>query len=146
MPLHYRRKNGSVAVKVEISEPALQRMVSRGGTVDDYTKAKTERVAMFSRREAPVKTGKLRGMIRVQQSRDTRGRFTSGYEVVSNAWYSKYVTDGTPPHVIVPRSPGGVLRFMVGSQVVYTRRVNHPGTKPNNFLERGLRREMGSNR
>lgn len=41
--------------------------------------------------------------------------------------------DGTQPHVIVPRK-GRVLRFVVNGQVVYARRVQHPGTDPNPYL------------
>jgi hypothetical protein len=35
---------------------------------------------------------------------------------------------GTKPHVIEPR--GEALRFEIGSEVVYAKRVYHPGTKP----------------
>ena len=42
--------------------------------------------------------------------------------------------DGTRPHVIVPRK-GRVLRFKTSDgRVVYARKVNHPGTRPNPFL------------
>lgn len=40
---------------------------------------------------------------------------------------------GTRPHVIVAKA-GGVLVFEVGGKKVFTRRVRHPGTKPNRFL------------
>lgn len=36
---------------------------------------------------------------------------------------------GTRPHVIVPKEPGGFLRFVVDGNVVYTKRVDHPGTR-----------------
>lgn len=44
--------------------------------------------------------------------------------------------EGTDPHVIEPRQPGGVLVFWSdrAGAVVAVRRVNHPGTKPNRFL------------
>lgn len=44
-----------------------------------------------------------------------------------------FVLNGTPPHPIFP-SRKKVLRFTVGGRIVYTKRVDHPGTKPNNFL------------
>ena len=40
----------------------------------------------------------------------------------------QYQDEGTKPHPIVPRN-ATVLRFPAGGRVVYTRRVNHPGTK-----------------
>jgi hypothetical protein len=52
-----------------------------------------------------------------------------GFVAESDVEWAKYVDEGTNPHVITPRSPGGVLVFYwpkVG-RVVYTKRVNHPG-------------------
>jgi hypothetical protein len=40
----------------------------------------------------------------------------------------QYQDEGTRPHPIVPRN-AKVLRFPAGGRVVYTKRVNHPGTK-----------------
>ena len=48
-----------------------------------------------------------------------------------------YVLHGTKPHQIRPRR-ASTLRFRVGSTVVYARVVNHPGTKPNNFLWKAM--------
>jgi len=63
------------------------------------------------------------------------------------------VNDGTPPHVIRPRKPGGVLAFkaaykpktipnFIGSkpgggsgETVFVKEVNHPGTVARNFVE-----------
>lgn len=48
-----------------------------------------------------------------------------------------YVMNGTKPHEIRPRNKK-VLRFTVGGTVVYARRVDHPGTKPNPFLWKAM--------
>jgi len=45
--------------------------------------------------------------------------------------------EGAKPHVIVPRR-AKVLVFWMGSRRVVTRRVNHPGTKPNRYLTDNL--------
>jgi hypothetical protein len=62
-----------------------------------------------------------------------------------------YVLNGTRPHVITPRREfssrrgkngrrrRAVLRFEVGGEVLYRRRVFHPGTRANPFLQRALR-------
>lgn len=39
-------------------------------------------------------------------------------------------TTGTKPHMIKPRRPGGVLRFMVNGFAVFSKLVRHPGTVP----------------
>ena len=54
-------------------------------------------------------------------------------------FYGQFVREGTQPHVIRPRRPDGVLRFVVNQQVVFTRRVQHPGTTPNPYHRRALR-------
>lgn len=51
---------------------------------------------------------------------------------------ASYVLQGTQPHPIYPRRPGGVLRFTVGNRIVFARAVSHPGTKPNNFLLKAM--------
>lgn len=51
---------------------------------------------------------------------------------------ASFVLNGTPRHDIYPRKPGGRLRFTVGGRIVFARMVDHPGTKPNNFLWRAM--------
>jgi hypothetical protein len=96
---------------------------------------------------APVDTGRLRASIRVERRSffGLRQRWTVGSDVA----YAPMVNDGTKPHKIRPkrahtlrRGSRGVvkpaLRFKIGGQVVYAKVVNHPGTKPNPFLDRAL--------
>lgn len=52
------------------------------------------------------------------------------------ARHASYVNDGTPPHVIEAKD-GGVLRFKIGGKTVFAKRVNHPGTAPDKFIDRG---------
>lgn len=49
--------------------------------------------------------------------------------------------EGTEPHPIRPKRPGGVLVFWSdqAGAVVMVRGVNHPGTQPNRFLTEALR-------
>ena len=51
-----------------------------------------------------------------------------------NTPYAKYVHEGTAPHIILPKKPGGYLRFETDGQVVYARRVKHPGYRGNPYL------------
>lgn len=41
---------------------------------------------------------------------------------------------GTKPHVILPKRIGGVLVFEVDGEIVFTKDVFHPGTKPLGFV------------
>ena len=85
---------------------------------------------------APVRTGRLRSSIRAEPPRIFSLRGT--VKVGSDLEYAGFVNDGTAPHVIRPRR-AQVLRFTVGGRVVFAKVVNHPGTRPNPFLDRALR-------
>ena len=76
----------------------------------------------------PRKTGKLASTI-VKQVGDGE----AAIEVL--APYAMYVVKGTRPHVIRPVT-ASVLAFQSASgKMVFTRLVNHPGTKPNPWLK-----------
>jgi hypothetical protein len=75
----------------------------------------------------PVRTGASRASI-VQKPVRRRGTlYTSGAE--SSDPNVRRLEQGTAPHEIRPRRPGGALRFMDAGQATFAGRVNHPGTK-----------------
>ena len=91
----------------------------------------------------------LRECLGARRYSDVTGRLTkSAYKRYVNnprgaagvfgfrANHASYVDEGTPPHAIEAKG-GGMLRFNVGGAVVFAKRVNHPGTQPDRFLERG---------
>lgn len=52
----------------------------------------------------------------------------------ARAPYGKYVHPGTRPHVITPRDKMS-LRFVGNNgKFVFAKKINHPGTKPDEFL------------
>ena len=53
-------------------------------------------------------------------------------------FYGHFVREGTVPHEIRPVR-ASVLRFVVDGQVVFAKKVNHPGTDPNPYHERVFR-------
>jgi len=83
--------------------------------------------------EAPYDSGALVNSIVAENGR-----------VVARAEHALYVHEGTRPHVIYPRNPGGVLSWVSGGARHFARHVFHPGTKPNPFLKRGLERTKRS--
>lgn len=86
---------------------------------------------------APVRTGRLRASGKIVYS-STFG-FRPKATIVFDVDYAEMVHNGTRPHRISPKRPGGVLRFRMGGRVVYAKYVNHPGTKARPFLDRALR-------
>jgi hypothetical protein len=86
----------------------------------------------------PVRTGLMRQSWYVTEQGDLNS-------VLSNrAPYFLYFIEGTSPHEIRPRF-ASVLRFQSGTNVVFTKLVKHPGTKPCDLLEqvkRGTEQEI----
>jgi len=92
--------------------------------------------------EAPVRTGRLRRNIRSEPFRMTGPYKGEGGVGISKSAvpYAGYVRWGTRPHIIRCRRPAYALHFYwnrVGRWVFFDH-VNHPGTKPNTFLERAM--------
>jgi HK97 gp10 family phage protein len=75
----------------------------------------------------PVKTGALRQSLAIQVRNDT-------VTIGPNTPYAGFVEFGTKPHTIVPKKAGGTLMFTVGGQKVFTKKVRHPGTKPQPYV------------
>lgn len=90
-------------------------------------------------RAAPVASkpdgGKLRDSITYRPKISST---SASVEFISRVPYARYVIDGTPSHVIVPRT-ARVLRWQQGGQWVYRQRVDHPGARANPFPEKAVR-------
>lgn len=84
----------------------------------------------------PVDTGRLRAGTQLVVD-EPDGWSVTGH-VQNLVEYALDVHDGTGPHRIEPRDPGGVLRFTgADGGIVYAKYVNHPGTRPRPFLAEG---------
>ncbi len=89
------------------------------------------------KREAPYDQGRLKRSIRVDTRLSKKFALITGYYDEGVAPHGDYVLFGTPPHEIraknkkALKTPYGVFR-----------KVDHPGTKPNDFLGRGLLRTL----
>jgi hypothetical protein len=92
-------------------------------------------------RGAPKRTGRLVSTIRKNRGRSALGPHVDilvGRRGLTD--YLGYILRGTPPHLIraIQNRPNATLRFMVGGRIVYARVVRHPGTEPNDFMNRAL--------
>lgn len=89
----------------------------------------------LAKADAPKETGRL---ARSLHMRVVLGR--APYVLVgSNLRYAQMVHDGTRPHIITP-DKAKTLRFKHRGRVIYAQVVHHPGTRPNRYLTRHLRR------
>jgi hypothetical protein len=104
----------------------------------------TRRIANQGRVDVPVRTGRLGRSIREDDQVTTGALFVTGGVSAGGGEegvdYALYVHEGTRPHMIFPRRPGGVLAFEVDGRTVFARSVHHPGTKARPFLRNAATR------
>lgn len=125
----------TVSTSFALDRTRIERLLRLpGGMVYRNMERRVRRAEAEAIRRAP---GSMGTTIRSQIRRGPGGEFRGVISVRHPA--SIFVVNGTRPHLIYPRRPGGVLRFTVGGQVVYARFVSHPGNKPNDFLRQALR-------
>jgi HK97 gp10 family phage protein len=106
-------------------------------TLDEETRQKlVERLAEVAYYEAvytaPWKTGKLARSIVIDF--DEQGEA----KIQALAPYAKFVVEGTRPHKIHPVSANVLVFKAKSGDLVFTKLVRHPGTKPNPFLQRAV--------
>lgn len=127
----------NVSTSFRLDQSRITRMLRLpGGIVDRNLRRRVERVQQAAERGAP---GSMAQSIRAS-IRYTHDGPVGTISVSHPA--ALYVINGTRPHIIRPRRPGGVLRFTIGGRVVYARYVNHPGNRPNDFLTNALRQAL----
>ena len=89
------------------------------------------------KKEAPYKQGRLKRSIRVDTRIMKKYSVITGYFDEGIAPHGVYVLSGTKPHIIKPKNKKALAwKGMTTKYPVKT--VHHPGTKPNDFLGRGL--------
>jgi HK97 gp10 family phage protein len=86
--------------------------------------------------QAPVNKSGGGGNLR-QKIRPVRINKLKG-QVNSKAKYSEYVHEGTAPHIIRVRSRKVLANRRTGQ--IFGKRVRHPGTRANPFMERALKK------
>jgi HK97 gp10 family phage protein len=81
---------------------------------------------------APWKTGKLARSIVKEIDEDGEA------SIKALAPYAIYVVKGTSPHEIRPVNASVLAFKAAGGDMVFTRLVRHPGTRPNPFMQRAV--------
>ena len=118
----------------DTATPYLKRLIK---TTPKYTDRGTKNAAGFmvnkGRKFAPSRTGDLRSKIRWKKLKNNE------YEVISDAKDGNFnkamaMEEGTRPHFIFPRRPGGYMKFLKDGKIVFATRVNHPGTKAYRYM------------
>jgi hypothetical protein len=100
------------------------------GVVGKEFRRRGLRATAAAKRQVGVDTGQLKGAIKMTHSR--AGQFQR-IVIGANVPHARDHHEGTRPHMIEPTGQR-LLRFTKGSRVIYTRRVMHPGTRPNRYL------------
>lgn len=78
---------------------------------------------------------------------ELRFRVTNDRKTRDGRDLAAIIEHGSRPHIIRPKKVGGVLVFVArDGNTVFTRLVNHPGTKPYRVMEVALRRVVGRDR
>jgi HK97 gp10 family phage protein len=106
-------------------------------TLDEETRQKlVRRLAEIAYYEAfygaPWKTGKLARSIVIDFDEEGEAK------IQALAPYAKFVVEGTRPHKIYPVSSSVLVFKAKSGDLVFTKLVRHPGTKPNPFLQRAV--------
>jgi len=140
----------ATTVRIIIYKPVVDAYRGWGGPIGRSTMRLARETRFRQIAMANKKTGKMASTITV----GNRTRWARGIEVKVGAnagqrrggliGYAVYNDQGTRPHIIVPKKPGGMLVFYwakVGS-VVRMRGVFHPGNRAYHWAERGLRAAM----
>ena len=125
--------------RVNLFDPETRRLLNGPvGPVVTFVRSVARRVRTRAVLTCPVDSGRLRSAHR-EEVGVRRGRV---YGLVSNdVEYAQFVHDGTGPHTIRPRRAGGVLRFAVGGDVVFTTVARHPGTRAQPWLREAMEHE-----
>lgn len=118
-------------VGIDIDRAGLDFMINNPqGEVGQWLRRKGRWMVLLAKSQAPVQSGRLKSSIEL-----IHNRVSNGQEILygSRVDYAYSVHEGTGPRVITPKD-AGILRFSAGGRMVYTHKVNHPGTTPNHYL------------
>jgi hypothetical protein len=115
-----------------------QTIHGQNSEVAAYIRMLGEKVTIEAKLLAGVRTGRLKRSIKMKRDRSVPGEFA--VLVGSDVRHALVHHEGSRPHVITAKGQGGLLKFRGRNGMVYVHQVKHPGTRPNQYLVRALRR------
>jgi len=127
------------AIEFKISRREMDRVTKNMGKYGDGVRRRlkhaVEDTLLAVQREAvrlvPVKRGNLKRTIRPDKIGSYEGRILVGGQ--NDVDYASDIEYGTKAHTIEPVN-ATILRFKVGGQIVWAKKVNHPGTAAQPFM------------
>ena len=119
----------TIDVKTQAFYGLVEKLRKKGRKLEQEYLQKASRIVVEEmRRQAPRKTGRLQKSIRVF-------RFGNSVKILPTVSYAVFVEKGVKPHEIKPKK-AKVLRFEVGGEEVFARRVSHPGFSGTFFVRK----------
>ena len=76
------------------------------------------------------------------EGNDQQLTITQNAKTADGVSYGVFVREGTKPHTIEARNKKA-LRFFMGGQEIFVKKVHHPGTKPNPYPSRAYDKVKG---
>jgi hypothetical protein len=121
--------------KKELHDYAIPAIAYRiADSLEDEIKKRTPVGVEWTPPRAMQAVASPTGHLKRSIQKDRKGKWRTNHHiwtVSTNVEYAPYVEYGTAPHVITPRSPGGVLAYFTSSgNKRFSKMVKHPGTKP----------------
>lgn len=121
-------------------EPVVRQVLyGRTGMVGRFLQQRGRTITSLARAQVGSDTGLLRSSIHMRHYRDPRGQ---SVRIGSSVAHAMEHHEGTPPRLIKPNQPKGVLRFATKGQIVFAHVVQHPGTPANRYLTDNMKKVM----
>jgi len=126
-------------------EPVIQAYLhSTKGPIGLWLNAQGEKVVIGAKAQVGVRSARLQQSIRIQDHRASPTGQTM--KIGSTVNYAYVHHEGMKPTIITAKGENKTLRFRTGARIIYTKRVVHPGFRPNKYLKDSLKLIDGVNR
>jgi hypothetical protein len=127
-----------LSVSVQLDKRVLDHLL---GTFGNETRAAVRKHGLAVEARARATAPRRDGLLANSHTTTMGGNASSSTAIVAaTAAYAAAVHDGSKPHDIYPKH-GKALRFVSVGNVVFARKVHHPGTKAKPWLAEALEAE-----